>query len=311
MAVCDRMRRGEESARQGVMRVVTEPDEMRRACNEARARGERVGLVPTMGALHAGHATLVREARRRAEFVVVTVFVNPTQFGPNEDFERYPRTLEADAAAVENEGASLVFAPDRASMYLPGEQTRVRVGDTAKHLCGEFRPTHFEGVTTVVAKLFALAGPSIATFGKKDYQQLRVIARMTADLFLPVELVPVATVREPDGVAMSSRNRYLDAEARIRARRIPEALSIASRAFDAGERRAETITALALSHVERAVDSIDYVTVADADSVQPFTGDTRVPDRAVLAMAVRLGGARLIDNVVLGEDPAPSAGMAT
>lgn len=286
------------------MRVVTEPGEMRRACDEARARGERVGLVPTMGALHEGHATLVREARRRADFVVVTVFVNPTQFGPNEDFARYPRTLEADVAIAEREGASLVFAPERAAMYPEGEETRVRVGATAKALCGEFRPTHFEGVTTVVAKLFALTGPSIALFGKKDYQQLRVLSRMTDDLFLPVELVGIATVREPDGVAMSSRNRYLDEGARARARKIPEALTLVAHAFAAGERRPAELERLVRSHVEPSVDSIDYVTVADADSVVPLGSDP-IGERAVLALAVRLGGARLIDNIVLGEDPAP------
>lgn len=264
-----------------------------------------MGLVPTMGALHEGHATLVREAKKKTDFVVVTVFVNPTQFGPTEDFARYPRTLDADAELVAAEGASLVFAPKRDDMYPPGDETRVRVGATAAALCGEFRPSHFEGVTTIVAKLFAIAGPCTAFFGRKDYQQSRVIARMTTDLFLPVELVAVPTVREPDGVAMSSRNRYLSVEDRLRARRIPEALSRAVRAFEGGERRAGTLASLARDLVAGGVDSIDYVTVADASSVVPFGDDDVVGNRALLALAVRVGAARLIDNVVLGEDPAP------
>ncbi len=292
------------------MRVLTVPEDLRQACDDARARGSRVGLVPTMGALHEGHASLVREAKRRADFVVVTVFVNPTQFGPNEDFARYPRTLDADVERVAAEGADVVFAPERAAMYPPGDETRVRVGETARALCGELRPNHFEGVATIVTKLFALAGPCTAVFGRKDYQQSRVIARMTTDLFLPVEVISVATVRERDGVAMSSRNRYLSADDRARAQRIPEALSRAVGAFRAGERRAGALAASARAHLASAADVIDYVTVADADTVVPFADEAIVGERALLAVAVKIGAARLIDNVVLGEDPAPIAGPA-
>src|SRR5579883_466499 len=160
------------------LETVSTPDEMRALCDQARARGERVGLVPTMGALHDGHLTLVRLARQRARWVVASVFVNPTQFGPNEDFAKYPRDLAGDAAKLAAAGAHALFAPDASAMYPPGDETRVRVGATAAPLCGAHRPGHFEGVTTVVAKLFALAGPSVAVFGRKDYQQLRVIARM-------------------------------------------------------------------------------------------------------------------------------------
>jgi pantoate--beta-alanine ligase len=287
------------------MRTVHDPEELRAACDEARARGGRVGLVPTMGALHAGHASLVEECARRAPFVVVTVFVNPTQFGPNEDLARYPRTLDADRALAERSGAALVFAPAEPAMYPAGEETRVRVGPTARALCGEHRPGHFEGVATIVAKLFALAGPCVACFGKKDYQQYRVIAKMTADLFFPVEIVAVRTVREPDGLALSSRNRYLSPEARERARAIPEALARAVRAFEEGERRAGELARLCRDRVAAAAESVDYVTVADPFSVVPLGDAERAGDRALLALAVRLGGARLIDNVVLGEDPAP------
>jgi len=292
------------------IQLLLEPEPFRHACDEARARGLRVGLVPTMGALHAGHAALIAEARRHASFVVVSIFVNPTQFGPGEDFERYPRTLEADAATCERAGAAAVFAPAAAAMYPPGDETRVRVGATAEPLCGAHRPGHFEGVATVVAKLFALTGPSVAVFGRKDYQQLQVITRMATDLFLPVELVGLRTVREPDGLALSSRNAYLSAEQRAAALAIPRGLSAAAAAFARGERDAAALAALARESVARVATSIDYVDVADPRSLRVFPPGERTGDRALLALAIRLGGARLIDNVVLGEDPAPIPGMA-
>jgi pantoate--beta-alanine ligase len=289
------------------MQLVHEPEAFRRACDDARARGERVGLVPTMGALHAGHVALVEEARRRAGFVAATIFVNPTQFGPNEDFARYPRTLESDAEKCARAGASLVFAPAGEAMYPPGDETRVRVGPTAAGLCGVHRPVHFEGVATVVAKLFGLAGPCVAVFGRKDYQQLCVIRRLARDLFLPVEVVGLRTVREPDGLAMSSRNAYLSAEQRAAALAIPRGLSRATQAFARGERSAAALTGLVRAEVEPVASSIDYVDVADPESVQVFAPGERVGERALLALALRLGGARLIDNVVLGEDPPPIA----
>lgn len=262
-----------------------------------------MAVVPTMGALHAGHATLVREAAQRADYVVVTIFVNPTQFGPNEDLARYPRTLAADRALAEQAGARVVFAPPESAMYPAGDETRVRVGRTAQALCGEHRPGHFEGVTTIVAKLLNLVGPSVACFGRKDYQQYRAIARMVTDLFMPIELVAVPTVRERDGLALSSRNRYLSDPDRARARAVPTALSAAWGAFHSGERDARALEKAARAVLERAVDSIDYVTVADPDTVVPVEGVTG--ERALIATAVRVGAARLIDNVVLGEEPAP------
>jgi len=282
-----------------------DPEAFRRACNAARTSGARVALVPTMGALHAGHIALVDEARARAGFVVVSIFVNPTQFGPNEDYGRYPRTLEADRSRVAEAGAHGVFAPDVAAMYPPGDETRVRVGATAEALCGAHRPGHFEGVTTVVAKLFALAGPCLAVFGRKDYQQLKVIERMTRDLMLPVEVIGVRTVREPDGVALSSRNAYLSPDQRAAAREIPRGLSDAAAAFARGERDPGVLAGLVRSRVAPVASSIDYVEVADPDSVRPFAPGERTGDRALVALAVRIGGARLIDNMVLGEDPPP------
>jgi pantoate--beta-alanine ligase len=292
------------------MQLLREPEAFRSLCNEARARGERVGLVPTMGALHAGHVALVEEARRHASFVVVSVFVNPTQFGPNEDYGRYPRTLEADMEKCAGAGAIAVFAPPAEAMYPPGDETRVRVGATAGPLCGAHRPGHFEGVSTVVAKLFALAGPCVAVFGRKDYQQLRVITRMATDLFLPVEIVGLRTVREPDGLAMSSRNAYLSPEQRRAALAIPRGLSRAWGAFQRGERDAGVLAAIARAEVERVATSIDYVDVADPESVRVLGPGERAGERALLALAIRLGGARLIDNVVLGEDPAPIPALA-
>lgn len=258
-----------------------------------------------MGALHEGHVSLIRAAAAASDHVVVSIFVNPTQFGPNEDFARYPRTLEADVARCEEAGAKTVLAPAVDAMYPPGDETRVVPGPTAGPLCGAFRPGHFQGVATVVTKLFALTGPCLAAFGRKDYQQLRVVQRLVTDLFLPVEILAVPTMREADGVAMSSRNRYLSEGDRAKARAIPEGLSAAHRAFTAGERRAEVLVGLVRASVEPAATSIDYVEAADASSVRVFGAGDVVAERTLVAVALRIGQTRLIDNVVLGEDPAP------
>jgi pantoate--beta-alanine ligase len=286
-------------------------DAFRHACDEARRRGEQVALVPTMGALHRGHQALVSEASKRAAFVVVSVFVNPTQFGPNEDFARYPRDLDGDVRKSLEAGARGVFAPPPNEMYPLGDETRVRVGALASELCGPHRPDrpgHFEGVATVVAKLLILTGPSVAYFGRKDYQQLKVIERIVKDLFIPVQIVGVPTIREDDGLAMSSRNAYLSADARARVAAIPRGLSTAARAFATGERRVGELLRLVRAHVEPIANSIDYVDAADPDTLQVFGPDRTAPERTLLALAIRTGGARLIDNIVLGEDPAPITG---
>lgn len=287
-------------------RVVSAPSEFRAALDEARAHGALVALVPTMGALHDGHITLVHEARRRVGIdgiVAVSLFVNPTQFGPHEDLARYPRTFEADVQRCRDAGVDMLFAPSAEAMYPRGEQTRVRVGALAEPLCGPFRPGHFEGVATVVAKFFALAGPCTAVFGRKDYQQLRVVTTMARDLFLPVDVVGVATVREHDGLAMSSRNRYLSSDERARAAEIPRALGDAVRAWESGSRDTEAIAEAVRTRLEHSVGRVEYAEVRDADTLGPVTPDAA---RAVLACAVRLASARLIDNVVLGEDRAPA-----
>ena len=285
---------------------VASPSDFRRACDDARAGGQRVGLVPTMGALHEGHLALVRAAKERASFVAVSIFVNPTQFGPNEDFAKYPRDLAGDLAKLASAHADLVFAPDGKAMYPEGEETRVRVGPLAASLCGPFRPGHFEGVATIVTKLFALTGPSVAVFGKKDYQQLAILRRIARDLFLPVEVVGHPIIREADGLAMSSRNAYLSADERKKALALSRGLGAAARAFAAGERRADVLRGLARTEVDAVATSVDYVDVVTADGLVPYAAGAPTGDRALLAIACRIGTTRLIDNVVLGEDPPPS-----
>jgi pantoate--beta-alanine ligase len=285
------------------MLVLHAPSEVTAFADARRAAGEMIALIPTMGALHRGHAKLITEARAHGAQRIVSVFVNPTQFCPNEDYGKYPRTLDADIALAETHGATAIFAPTAASMYPEGDETRVRVGRTVEALCGEHRPGHFEGVTTVVAKLFNVVGPCTAIFGRKDFQQLAAIRRMVRDLFMPIALIGIPTIREDDGLALSSRNRYLTPEDRRRAVTIPASLDLAHRAFAGGERDADLLAALAREHLTPNVTSIDYVTVADPDTIVPIQGI--IGERALLALAVRISGTRLIDNIVLGEDPSP------
>jgi pantoate--beta-alanine ligase len=258
-----------------------------------------------MGALHAGHLELAREAKRRAPFTAVSIFVNPTQFGPGEDLARYPRDLDADIDKCAGVGVDLVFAPDPPEMYPPGDATRVRVGALAEPLCGAFRPGHFEGVATVVAKLFALAAPCTAVFGRKDYQQLKIIERMAQDLLFDVEIVGVRTVRDPDGLALSSRNAYLSAEERERARAIPRGLAAVGSAFAAGERRADVLGEMVRRELAGRATKVDYVSVADPATLVPVDDGAKVGEKALVAVAIWIGKTRLIDNVVLGEDPSP------
>jgi pantoate--beta-alanine ligase len=279
--------------------------EFRAACDRVRDRGGRLGLVPTMGALHAAHMALARNAHAHASDVAVTIFVNPIQFGPHEDLERYPRDLEGDLERCRAEDVRIVFAPSVGEMYPEGEHTRVRVSGLTEHLCGASRPGHFEGVATVVTKLFAVAGPCTAVFGRKDYQQLKVIERLVRDLLLPVRIVAHPIVREPDGLALSSRNRYLSSAERERALAIPRSLSEVVRAFDAGERRAGALRAPVTRALEQAGLGVDYAAVAHPDLLEPLDDGATLDERALLAVAAFVGATRLIDNVVLGEDAAP------
>jgi pantoate--beta-alanine ligase len=285
--------------------LLSAPDELRAYCDGVRKAGETVGLVPTMGALHDGHLALVRRAASLASRVVVTLFVNPTQFGPTEDFARYPRDTEGDVAKLASAGAHGAFAPAASAMYPEGDATRVHVARLTDVLCGPLRPGHFDGVATVVTKLFALVGPCTAVFGRKDYQQLAVIRRMVVDLHLPVRVEGHPIVREADGLAMSSRNAYLSAEERVRARAIPRALRSAAEAFASGKGNAAAIVADSTRALVGHVDSIDYVTACDGTSLAPLAAEAPVSRGSVLAIACRVGRTRLIDNLVFGEDDPP------
>ncbi len=269
----------------------------RRAVADARRAGRTVALVPTMGALHEGHAALVRAAAHAADFVVVSVFVNPTQFGPREDFARYPRTLDADRDLSAAAGAHLIFAPTPEEMYPAGSATFVEVPRLQDVLCGPSRPGHFRGVCTVVLKLLNVVQPDVAVFGAKDFQQARVITRMARDLDVPTRIQIEPTVRESDGLALSSRNRYLSPEQRAAAPRIHQALqAVRSRALagEADVSRLEASLAADLAALPGA--RLDYARVHDADTLEPLT---RLDRPAVAAVAVFLGTTRLIDNVTL------------
>ena len=292
------------------VQVVKTREALVAACDEVRVQGRTVGLVPTMGSLHAGHARLIDKVRQLADEVVVTIFVNPVQFGKNEDYAQYPRSIDGDLTLCEARGVRTVFAPSVEEMYSAHESTRVSVGAFADGLCGAKRPGHFEGVATVVAKLFALAGRCSAVFGRKDYQQLKVIERMTADIGFPVNVHGVTTVRGDDGVALSSRNAYLGAQQRERARAIPRALSAVMSACNWGGLDADVLKGVAEQVLRNAELDTEYLVVADPDSLEPLSGRIEQERRVLVALAVRLDGVRLIDNVVLGEDHDPLNGLA-
>lgn len=272
---------------------------------EQSAKRRRLSVVPTMGALHRGHQSLIGAGREHADEVLVTVFVNPTQFGPGEDFDRYPRTWERDLERCEEAGATAVFRPSKHEMYPAGEETRVVVGALGSRLCGASRPGHFTGVLTIVAKLMHLCGPSSFVFGRKDFQQLRVIQRMVADLFLPINIVEHPIVREGDGLALSSRNAYLSAEQRIQALAIPRALALSHRAHAEG-RAPEELVSLVRSRLQDARLELDYVEALDAESLQPLSTEEQPKGHVLLAVAAFCGRTRLIDNLVLGVDAAPT-----
>lgn len=282
------------------LKIVRDVGSLRRWTEAERAAGRRVALVPTMGALHEGHLSLVRIARERADSVVVSIFVNPTQFGPGEDFDEYPRDLDGDARALAEEGVDVVFSPPGAAIYPEGDATRVRVERLTDGLCGRGRPGHFEGVTTVVARLFNAARPHVAVFGEKDYQQLAAIRRMARDLLFDIDVVGGPTVREADGLAMSSRNAYLSPAARRQATALHDALCEARRRVASGETDARNL----LDGVRRRIAKeplaeLDYAELRDAENLESVERIGPASRRAVLALAVRFEGARLIDNALL------------
>ncbi len=282
------------------MQTVNRLPELRAAVDSLRARGA-VALVPTMGALHEGHLTLVREARAHAPGVVVSIFVNPTQFGPSEDLDAYPRQLAEDSRLLEAEGVDLLWAPPVGEVYPEGFATTVSVAGLSEGLCGASRPGHFDGVATVVAKLFAQVRPDVALFGEKDWQQLAVIRRMARDLDLTLptaeRIVGVPTVREADGLALSSRNRYLSPGDRARAAVLPTAMGKAIAAIEAGADVALVLDKTKAALLAGGFASVDYVALADAASLEPLTRLGKRPAR--LFVAARIGGTRLIDNMAV------------
>lgn len=284
------------------MRLVHTVAELREEIALAKAQDLTIGLVPTMGALHEGHASLISAANRENDFVVVSVFVNPTQFGPNEDLDAYPRTLEADCKLAEEKGANVVFAPSPKEMYPSDDDTWVEVtGDVTKVLCGRSRPIHFRGVTTVVTKLFNLAQPNRAYFGQKDAQQVEVLKRMVKDLFFPIELRVMPIIREQDGLAKSSRNTYLSAEEHAAALVLSRSLKAAKEMYVAGERNAEAIVNAVTEGIKaEPMSSIDYVEMYALPELKPIANPLKGSN--LLAVAVKFGTTRLIDNIVLEEE---------
>lgn len=284
------------------MRLIHTVAELREEIALAKAQNLTIGLVPTMGALHEGHGSLIAAANRENDFVVVSVFVNPTQFAPNEDLDAYPRTLEADCKLAEAMGANVVFAPSPKEMYPSEDDTWVEVtGDVTKVLCGRSRPIHFRGVTTVVTKLFNLAQPDRAYFGQKDAQQVEVLKRMVKDLFFPLELRVMPIIREKDGLAKSSRNTYLSENERTAALVLSRSLKAAKEMYAAGERDAEKIVVAVTESIKaEPMSNIDYVEIYALPELKPIANPLKGSN--LLAVAVKFGTTRLIDNVVLEEE---------
>lgn len=282
------------------MRIINNIKEMQQVSLSARAEGKQIAFVPTMGFLHEGHASLMREGRRRGDLLVLSIFVNPTQFGPNEDLARYPRDFDRDCELAESSGVDILFAPSASDMYPPGFQTTVSLGPLTLPLCGASRPGHFDGVAVVVTKLFSIVQPGVVLFGRKDYQQLAIIRQMTEDLNLPVEIIGMPIVREPDGLAMSSRNSYLSLEERSHALCLHRAIIKVRGLFALGETSVERLLAAAHAEIKAASSAVtDYIELRDGETLQVVE---QAAKGALLAMAVRIGSTRLIDNTVLGEE---------
>jgi pantoate--beta-alanine ligase len=281
------------------MKIIRLIKEMQAFSEEARMQGKKIAFVPTMGFLHEGHLHLIRQARTMGDVLIVSIFVNPIQFGPSEDFKQYPRDWDRDAQLCESGGADVIFAPIVEEMYPEGFQTMVSVPHLSQNLCGISRPTHFQGVATVVAKLFNCTRPHIALFGEKDFQQLAVIKRMVEDLNFDINIIGVPTVREADGLAMSSRNTYLSAEEHGSALSLSKALFKVRELFQNGERNARVLIDTARDIITREEGAaIDYIKICDTATLHDVDTISRP---AVMALAVKIGKARLIDNVVLKE----------
>ncbi|MGH7985062.1 MAG: pantoate--beta-alanine ligase [Candidatus Binataceae bacterium] len=279
------------------MEIIRSPRQMQRWSENARRRGEKIAFVPTMGFLHEGHLTLMREGRRRASLLTSSLFVNPKQFGPNEDYACYPRNFERDCELMQSVPVDVLFAPAPEIMYPPGSQTWVEATEVTQGLCGDHRPGHFRGVTTVVAKLFNIVKPHFALFGEKDFQQLRAIQRMVCDLNFDLEIIPVHTVREADGLAMSSRNAYLSAQQHDSALALSRALNAARDRFTAGARQPAELAEAARGVLEDTPGvRVEYVAAVDAVTLKPVRA---LKHPVVVAIAAHVGSTRLIDNLVL------------
>jgi len=283
------------------VQTVRSLDMLRKSLAELRADGGSIGLVPTMGALHEGHLTLMRQAKAKCDHVVASIFVNPTQFGPNEDLDAYPRQLAEDSAMLEAEGVALLWAPTVDAMYPPGFVTNISVSTVSEGFCGASRPGHFDGVATVVCKLLNQVMPDMAFFGEKDFQQLAVIRAMARDLDLTRprvdNIVGVPTVREADGLAMSSRNRYLSPEHRAAATALPNGMKLAIAEIEAGQTPDAALDTLKRVLIESGFDSVDYAALADASSLELLDSTPKAPAR--LLVAARIGKTRLIDNMAV------------
>jgi len=284
------------------MQTITTIRAMQRFADGERRAGRTIGFVPTMGALHAGHLSLVREARRRVDSTVVSIFVNPIQFNSRSDFESYPRDDVRDADLLERAGVDVLFLPTAGEIYPPGFQTRVEVTELTRPLCGAHRPGHFAGVTTVVAKLFLAVKPDVAIFGAKDYQQLQVVRQMVRDLNFDIEIVAGETVREADGLAMSSRNVRLSTAERQRAHAVPRAIERVKCAAAAGEIDLAALVAEFTTEIDRAGARVEYAEIRHPETLEAVP---QLDDRALLAVAVWVGDVRLIDNAVLERGRAP------
>jgi pantoate--beta-alanine ligase len=279
--------------------LITSGDELRQAVLDVRRHGQSVGLVPTMGALHDGHLSLVDAARAECDLSVVTIFVNPTQFAPNEDFQKYPREVTRDLSLLTGRGCDIVFAPGNDSIYRPNHSTFIDVGPIGTTLEGEFRPTHFRGVATVVMKLFQLAPADRAYFGRKDYQQTLVVRQMVADLDVPIDVRVCPTVREPDGLAMSSRNRYLTPDERQRALVLSRSLRMADELFGAGERSASVLRQKITHEIESVGGvQIQYIAIVADGTLTPVE---RIVGPTTIVLAATIGKTRLIDNALIGQ----------
>jgi len=279
------------------MKLVQSPNRMRKICTDLKKKGQIIGFVPTMGYFHEGHLSLMRIAKRKSDVLVVSIFVNPTQFGPKEDFKRYPRDFERDKRLLKKIGCDYLFYPEIKDIYPPGYETYVYVENSTKILEGSFRPMHFKGVTTIVAKLFNIVMPNAAVFGQKDFQQAAVIKRMVKDLNFPVKIIVAPTIREKSGLALSSRNSYLSGEEKNQALSLYKSLNLAKKLIESGERDSKKIKdKMRRFTLKESKAKIDYISINDSETLESLK---KIKGSIVISLAVKIGKTRLIDNITI------------